>query len=108
DARIAAVDCVARSFLLRADAHRAQLQQLEVDTALADAYLAVEHGPAVLELDRDGREPEQRTRRSEHETGAGDVERAVHGSQHAPFASASSAGRLERNSSRIPTKTPIA
>src|SRR5207245_3766549 len=55
DARLAAVRGVAGAFPLRPDAHRAQLQELEVDAVLADAHLAIEDRPTVRELDRDGR-----------------------------------------------------
>src|SRR5881275_2289653 len=53
DARVAAVDGEPGSLLLGADHHGAQLQELEVGAASADADLLVEDGPAVLELDRE-------------------------------------------------------
>ena len=66
---------------------------LDHDDKVADAHLAVEHGPAVLELDRKRPERDERTR--EHEPGAGDrdVERAV---QRVPSATSHVAGTPRR------------
>ena len=93
DARVAAIDCVAGAELLGADDHRAQLEELEVRAVLADARLAVEHGPAILELDRERGEREQRTRENEAGAGDRDVERAV---QRVPSGAAHVAGTPRR------------
>src|SRR5207244_4049646 len=61
DARVAAVDRVARALLLGSDDHRAELQQVEVHAAFADTRLAVEHRPAILELDRNRGQKENGT-----------------------------------------------
>ena len=50
---------------LGADDHRPQLEEVEVLAAVADAPLAVEDGPAVLELDRERRRREHRARERE-------------------------------------------
>src|SRR5262249_19790806 len=53
DARVTAVDGVPGPEILRADHHRPQLHQLEVDTVHPDSDLPVENWAAVLELDRE-------------------------------------------------------
>jgi hypothetical protein len=93
DARVTPVHREAGSLALGVDDHRAQLQQLEVDAALADALLAVQHGAAVTELD--GERGQAEHRRGEHETGAGD--RDVGGSvQRVPSAASHVAGTPRR------------
>jgi hypothetical protein len=83
DAAVALVDCETGAHRLRADDHRAELQDVEVDAVLAHAGLAVQDRPAVLELDRERREPEQRAHECEAGSGDGDVRGAVH---RVPFA----------------------
>src|SRR5207244_13274233 len=56
DPRIALVHGPAGAPGLRADDHRSQLQQLELDRALAYAPLTVQHRPSAFELDRQRRE----------------------------------------------------
>lgn len=90
DPRVALVDGVARSLALGADLHRAELQQLELLAAQADALLAIEDGASVLEPDRDRGGREQRAREQQAGTGEGDVERAV----HAPSITAAMRGEL--------------
>jgi len=51
DAGIPLVDREAGAHLLRADHHRPQLEQVELDPVLADPPLPVENWAAVLELD---------------------------------------------------------
>src|SRR4051794_15293545 len=93
DPRVAAVDREAGADLLRADDHRPQLQQLEVDAVLADAHLLVEDRPAVLELHRERGGGEQWARDGEAEAGDRDVERAV---QRVPSATSHVAGTPRR------------
>src|SRR4051812_28555677 len=50
DAGVSAVDREARPHRLRADDHRPELEQLEVDAVLAYSRLPVEHRAAVLQL----------------------------------------------------------
>src|SRR5262249_46931491 len=78
DPRVALVDRVPGSDLLRPFDHRPHLEQLELDAVLADAVLAVENRAAVLELDRDRRGGDERARQHEPERGEGDVGGAVH------------------------------
>ncbi len=78
DPRVAPVDRVARSDVLCAHRHRAELQELEVLAVLADPRLPVEHRAAVLELDRERRGEEERAREHEPRAGERDVGRAVH------------------------------
>ncbi len=78
DPRIPLVDRVPGAHRLRSHDHRPELQQLEVLAFPADAHLAVEDRPAVLELDRERGETEQRAREHEPRAGDRDVERAVH------------------------------
>ena len=86
-------DRVARAERLGADDHRPQLEELEVRAVLADARLPVEDRPAVLELDRERGEREQRAREHEPGAGDGDVERAV---QRVPSATSQVAGTPRR------------
>src|SRR5581483_10961694 len=78
DARVALVHGDACSLPLRADDHRAQLEELEVGAVLADPRLPVEDGAAVLELDRERGEPEERRGRDERGARERDVRGAVH------------------------------
>jgi hypothetical protein len=66
---------------LRADDHRAEFQQLEVSAVLADTGLPIEDRPAVLELDRECADSEQRARDDEADPGDCDIECAIHGSK---------------------------
>ena len=84
---------IAGAHALRADDHRAQLQHVEVGAVLADAGLPVEDRAAVLELDRERREAEQRAREHEPRPGDGDVRGAV---QRVPFALSQVCGVPER------------
>ena len=59
DPAVSMVDRVAGAHALRADDHRPQLQDVEVDAVLPDTGLAVEDRPAILELDRERRETEE-------------------------------------------------
>src|SRR5438094_653777 len=78
DPRVAAVDRVPGAEPLGADDHRAQLEELEVEAVLADARLPVENGPAVLELDRERGNGQERARDDE----PGPRDRDVRGSLH--------------------------
>jgi hypothetical protein len=78
DPSVALVDREAGALVLRADHHRPQLQQVEVDAVLADAALPVQHGAAVLELDRDRSSREQRGRDDEGGACDGKVCRTIH------------------------------
>src|SRR5664280_870456 len=62
DARVAAVDRVARAYLLGAHDHRAQLEQLEVAAVLANTPLPIQNRAAILQLDRQCRERQERAR----------------------------------------------
>src|SRR4051812_44000632 len=81
DARIALVHGPPRALRLRADDHRAQLQQLEVTPVLADARLPVEDGAAVLELDRRRGDRQQGARDGETSRGRDDVQLTPHGAK---------------------------
>jgi hypothetical protein len=75
--------------VLGADDHRPQLEQIEIAAALPDAALPIEHGPPVLELDRDCRRREERTREGQAKAGAdnirGPVQRAFSQTAGTPF-----------------------
>ena len=60
DPSVSLVDGEAGALVLRADHHRPQLHQVEVDAVLADPPLPVQHGASVLELDRERSRCEQR------------------------------------------------
>src|SRR4051794_35407043 len=77
DPRVSAVDGVPGAEPLGADDHRAQLEELEVEAVLADARLPVEHGPTVLELDRERGNGQQRARDDKAAAGNRNVERPV-------------------------------
>ena len=87
------IDGEAGAHRLGADDHRPQLQQLEVAPVLADPRLAVEHRPAVAELDGERREREHRARDDEPDPGDRDVERTV---QRVPSAASQVAGTPRR------------
>ena len=93
DPAVSMVDRVAGAHALRADDHRPQLQDVEVDAVLPDTGLSVEDRPAILELDRERRETEEGAR--QHEAGAcdHDVRGAV---QRVPFALSHVCGVPER------------
>src|SRR5207302_5842686 len=78
DARVAAVDGVARALLLGADDHRPQLEQVEVAPLVADAPLPVEDRAAVLELDRERGGGEERACQCESDRAADDIRGAAH------------------------------
>ncbi len=78
DPAIALVDRIAGTHAFRAHDHRAQLQHVEVDAALTHPSLAVENRAAILELDRERGEAEERAREREPDTGDGDVRSPVH------------------------------
>jgi hypothetical protein len=80
DARVPVVHREAGAHRLGPDDHRAQLEELEVGAVAADAGLPVEDRPAVLQLDREGREGEERRREEQRAAGQGDVRGAVHAS----------------------------
>ena len=75
---VAPVDRVPGAQALRADDHRAQLEDVEVDAVLAHAGLPVEDGTAVPELRRERRESDDRARQRETDSGDRHVGRAVH------------------------------
>jgi hypothetical protein len=93
DPGVAAVDGEAGALRLGADDHRPELEQLEGAPALAHANLAIEDGSAVLELDPERGEPEQRRRRDQAESRERDVGRAV---QRVPSAGSHVAGTPRR------------
>ena len=83
----------ARALVLGADDHGAKLQQLEVGPVPADAHLAVQNRPAVLELHGQRAEREEWARQDESRAGDRDVERAV---QRVPSATSHVAGTPRR------------
>ena len=78
DPAIALVDRIAGPDAFRTDDHRAQLDHLEVGAILAHASLPVDDGAAILELDRERGEAEERAREREPDTGDGGVHSPVH------------------------------
>src|SRR5439155_22483699 len=89
--------------------HRPEFQGFKLGPILAPALLTVEHGPAVLELDRDGEDQPHRSRENQagrsHET----VEKALQhariqvGLAHRP---STTVGRSPLKPNTIPTVGP--
>ena len=93
DPAVALVDRVAGADVLGPDDHRAELEDVEVDTVLAHPRLAVHDRASVLELRRERSESEQRARQDEAGSGDRDVGRTVH---RVPFALSQVCGVPER------------
>jgi CheY-like chemotaxis protein len=78
---------------VRTLAHRPQLPQLELLAAAPDPALPVEHGAAILELDREGGRGEERARERQAQRGSRYVQGTVH---RVPSALSQTAGTPSR------------